>query len=97
MIFDLFLLLLDMKTVFFCIELQIFLLYCIWDKVSKNGSSKICGRHPLKNLKGYGLKQTISFEFFKGCIPQILFGPFLSILSHLSQQLKGLKKIQLTT
>ena len=23
----------------------------IWDKVFKNGSSKICGRQPLKNLK----------------------------------------------
>ena len=32
----------------------------IWDKVFKNGPSKICGRQPLKNLKGYGLpKQTI--------------------------------------
>ena len=27
----------------------------IWDKVFKNGLSKICGRQPLKNLKGYGL------------------------------------------
>ena len=27
----------------------------IWDKVFKNRPSKICGRHPLKNLKGYGL------------------------------------------
>ena len=27
----------------------------IWDKVSKNGLSKICGRQPLKNLSGYGL------------------------------------------
>ena len=26
----------------------------IWGKVFKNGSSKICGRQPLKNLKGYG-------------------------------------------
>ena len=26
-----------------------------WDKVLKNGPSKICGRQPLKNLKGYGL------------------------------------------
>ena len=26
-----------------------------WDKVFKNGTSKICGRKPLKNLKGYGL------------------------------------------
>ena len=26
-----------------------------WDKVFKNGPSKICGRQPLKNLKWYGL------------------------------------------
>ena len=26
-----------------------------WDKVFKNGPSKVCGRQPLKNLKGYGL------------------------------------------
>ena len=32
----------------------------IWDKVFKNRPSKICGRQPLKNLKGYGLlKQNI--------------------------------------
>ena len=39
------------------------------NKVFKNGPSKICGRQPLKNLK----------EFFKGCFPQILLGPFLNI------------------
>ena len=27
----------------------------IWDKVFKSGPSKICGRQPLKNVKGYGL------------------------------------------
>ena len=27
----------------------------LWDKVFKNGPSEICGRQPLKNLKGYGL------------------------------------------
>ena len=26
-----------------------------WDKVFKNGLSKVCGRQSLKNLKGYGL------------------------------------------
>ena len=37
----------------------------IWDKVSKNGPSKNCGREPLKKLKGYGqLKQTISLQMF---------------------------------
>ena len=29
----------------------------IWDKVFKNGPSKISGRQPLKNLKWYGLPQ----------------------------------------
>ena len=43
------------------------------DKVFKNGPSKICGRQPLKKLKG----------FFKGCLPQILLGPFLNTLSQL--------------
>ena len=28
-----------------------------WDKVFKNGPSKICGRQPLKNLKVYGLSE----------------------------------------
>ena len=27
----------------------------IYDKVLKNAPSKICGRQPLKNFKGYGL------------------------------------------
>ena len=36
-----------------------------WDKVFKNGRSKICERQPLKNLKGYGLlKQIISVQIF---------------------------------
>ena len=41
----------------------------IWVKVFKNRPSKICGTQPLKN--------------FKGCLPQILLGPFLNILTHL--------------
>ena len=28
---------------------------CLWDKVFKNGSSKIYGEQPLKNLNEYGL------------------------------------------
>ena len=51
----------------------------IWDKVFKNGPSKICGRQPLKNSKGYGLL----IKFFKGCLPQILLGPFLNTLSYI--------------
>ena len=38
-------------------------LLCIWDKVFKNGASKICGSRPYP------------FKFFKGCLPQILVGP----------------------
>ena len=56
----------------------------IWDKVFKNGPSKICGWQPFKILKGYGLfKQTISHKFFKVCLPQVLLGPFLNTLFHL--------------
>ena len=37
----------------------------IRNKVFKSRPSKICGRQPLKNLKGYGLlKQTISHQTF---------------------------------
>ena len=50
----------------------------IWDKVFKNGPSKICERQPLKNLP----KQTYHFKLFKGCLPQVLLSPFLNILSH---------------
>ena len=45
------------------------------DKVFKNGPSKICGKQPLKNLKGYGLP--------KGCLSQILLDQFLNTLSHI--------------
>ena len=63
----------------------------VMDKVFKSGESKICGRQPLKNLKGYGLLtrdmvclgRPYPFKFFKGCRPQILFAPLLHILSYL--------------
>ena len=36
-----------------------------WDKVFKNGQSKICGRQPLKNLKRYDLlRQTEPPQIF---------------------------------
>ena len=54
----------------------------ICDKVFKHGPSKICGRQPFKNLNGYGLL-IISLQIFKGCLPQILPGPFLNTLSHM--------------
>ena len=47
-----------------------------WDNVLKDGPSKICGRQPLRNLKW-------KFKFFKGCLPQILLGPLLNILSQM--------------
>ena len=39
----------------------------IWDIVFKNGPSKICGRQPLKNSKGYGLRKAdyTPLNFFK--------------------------------
>ena len=45
----------------------------IWDKVFKTGPSKVCGRQPSKNLKGYGMfkqkkkyfnQNLIIFSFF---------------------------------
>ena len=59
---------------------------CIWGKVFKNGPSKVYGRQPLKNLKRYGLfKQTIFLQFFKGCLTQIVLGPFLNTFSHFNE------------
>ena len=55
------------------------LLLHIWDKVFKNGPSKTCKRQPSKNLKVHGLLKAA-----QGCLPQILLGPFLNTLSHLS-------------
>ena len=48
-------------------------------KVFKNGPSKICGRQPLKNLGDMVRLR----KFFKGCLPQIFFGPFLNTLTHI--------------
>ena len=56
----------------------------IWDKVFKNGPSKICGRQPLKKFEG--VLPAL------GCLPQFLIGPFLNILSHM--KVKSLKVIQ---
>ena len=47
----------------------------IWDRVFKNGPTKIYGRQPLKIFKG--------FKFFKGCLPQIFT---LSILEYFSYE-----------
>ena len=50
--------------------------------IFKNGPSKIWARQSLNNLKWYGLlRQTKPLQlFFKGCLLQILFGPFLNTL-----------------
>ena len=53
----------------------------IWDKLFKNGPSKIYGRSPLK-----------FFKFFKGCLQQILLGLFLDTLSHMLQPSEGMGK-----
>ena len=38
------------------------------------------------------VKKTISFQFFEGCITQILIGPFLNAFSHM-EPVKTLDKI----
>ena len=35
------------------------------------------------HLGPYHLGRPYHFKFFKGCLPQILLGPFLNTLSHL--------------
>ena len=69
--------------------------YHIRDKVFKNGLSKICGRQPIKYLKEYGLlKQT--FKFFKGCLPNILLGPFSNTLSNIFNEFYILQTKEIT-
>ena len=46
-----------------------------------NEPSKICGRQPLKII------------IFKGCLPQILFGPFLNTLFQI-MEIIGQEKFQ---
>ena len=56
-----------------------------WDKVFKNRPSKICGSQPLKNFKGYTSLPKVDHTtstIFKGCVPQILLGPFLNTLTQ---------------
>ena len=36
----------------------------VWEKVFKNGPSKICGRQLLKDLKEYGLLKLTTHAFF---------------------------------
>ena len=48
----------------------------IWVNVFKNGLCKTCERHPLKF-------EPYHFNFFKGCLSQILLGQFLNSLSQM--------------
>ena len=56
--------------------------YHIRDKVFNSGPRKICGKQPLKNLKGVwsAISRPYPFKFFKGCLPQILLDPFLFLI-----------------
>ena len=48
----------------------------------KNRPSKILGRQPY--LKCYGLLYQL--KLFKGCLPQVLLGPFLNTVSQIFQK-----------
>ena len=51
----------------------------IWDKVYKNGPSKICGRQPLKNLKEYGLSsKNFTWSILEYCVPSSMYDGVLS-------------------
>ena len=73
----------------FARNLQIFGRFLNYIKVFKNRWSKICRRQPLKKSKWYGLTILLQF-FFKGCLLQILLGPFLNTWAqiHLCTVLK---------
>ena len=51
-----------------------------WVKSFKNGPSEICGRQTLKNL--VCIADHITSNFLKGCLPQMLLGPFLNTLTQ---------------
>ena len=53
-------------------------------KVFKNGPSKICGRQPLKKFEVIWSASAdyITSNFLKGCLLQILLGPFLNTLPY---------------
>ena len=54
------------------------------DKVCKNGPSKNFGRQPLQKLES---ASSIPYHFnsFKGCLPQILLGPFSNTFSQIAE------------
>ena len=49
--------------------------------------SKVYGKQPLRNWKEYDrLSRPYPLKYFKGCLPQILLGPFVNTLSHISHE-----------
>ena len=64
------------SEVFFCKLFEIFL---------NNHSVKYYGR--VFQEKSNKIGRPYPFKFFKGCLPQILLGPFLNTLSHLIFQM----------
>ena len=74
-----------------CVSLTLSILVRTWDKVFKNGLSKICGRQPLKKFEGVCglLGRLYPFKFFKGSLPQILLRLFLNTLTQLYTWIKS--------
>ena len=46
--------------------------HVIWHKVFKSGTSKICGRQPLKHLKGYGLLKHFTWSTLEYFVSYII-------------------------
>ena len=40
--------------------------------------------YPVREINGTKYSRVDEVKFFKGCLPQILLGPFLNTLSHLN-------------
>ena len=77
------------KHIFSWIQEMFKILVYMWDKIFKNGTSKICGRQPFKILKWYGL---LLVDYTpEDCLPQILLGAFMNTLSHISITIVHLK------
>ena len=62
----------------------------MWQKYSRMDQVKIVEDSLLKIWRDIVyFSQTISLQIFKGCLPQILLGPFLSALSQTLSQIQG--------
>ena len=67
---------------------MLYMLYIVtlWESIQE-WTSKTCGRQSSCLSRPYPSK------FFKGCLPQILLGPFLNTLSHIWKQFLIEKKV----